>query len=132
MIIIQVVISFTVEYAIKYIEKGIIPKFSACSDGINWFKEKNEWHDRGESYYPMVGDIIFFDWYDDNGNQDGTSDHVGIVTRTDIDFYHFGDEALDKLMLSDGIKCHEMIKEKLSYYAKTTKSKLVKPFINVG
>lgn len=68
-----------------YIDKGIIPKFSVCTDGISWFKEKNEWHDRGESYYPIVGDIIFFDWYDDNGNQDGTSDHVGIVTRTDID-----------------------------------------------
>lgn len=54
-----------------YIEKGIIPKFSVCTDGINWFKEKNEWHDRGESYYPIVGDIIFFDWYDENGNQDG-------------------------------------------------------------
>lgn len=67
-----------------YIDKGIIPKFSVCTDGITWFKEKNEWHDRGESYYPIVGDIIFFDWYDENGNQDGTSDHVGIVTRTDI------------------------------------------------
>lgn len=68
-----------------YIEKGIIPKFSVCTDGINWFKEKNQWHDRGESYYPIIGDIIFFDWYDENGNQDGTSDHVGIVTRTDVD-----------------------------------------------
>lgn len=68
-----------------YIDKGIIPKFSVCTDGINWFKEKNEWHDRGESYYPIVGDIIFFDWYDENGNQDGNCDHVGIVTRTDID-----------------------------------------------
>lgn len=67
-----------------YIDKGIIPKFSGCENGIAWFKEKNEWHDRGESYYPIVGDIIFFDWYDENGNQDGTSDHVGIVTRTDI------------------------------------------------
>jgi hypothetical protein len=67
-----------------YIDKGIIPKFSSCTDGINWFKEKNEWQDRGESYYPIVGDIIFFDWKDENGNQDGTSDHVGIVTRTDI------------------------------------------------
>ena len=67
-----------------YIEKGIIPKFSVCTDGINWFKEKNEWHDRGENYYPIIGDIIFFDWKDENGNQDGTSDHVGIVTRTDI------------------------------------------------
>ncbi len=67
-----------------YIEKGIIPKFSVCTDGINWFKEKNEWYDRGESYYPIIGDIIFFDWYDENGNQDENCDHVGIVTRTDI------------------------------------------------
>lgn len=67
-----------------YIDKGIIPKFAACSDGINWFKDKNQWHDRGESYYPIIGDIIFFDWKDENGNQDGTCDHVGIVTRTDI------------------------------------------------
>ena len=67
-----------------YIDKGIIPKFSGCGDGINWFKEKNQWHDRGDSYYPIVGDIIFFDWYDENGKQDGVSDHVGIVTRTDI------------------------------------------------
>ncbi len=67
-----------------YIDKGIIPKFSACNDGISWFKEHNQWNDRGESYYPIIGDIIFFDWYDDNGNQDGSSDHVGIVTRTDI------------------------------------------------
>lgn len=67
-----------------YIDKGIIPKFSVCTDGINWFKEKNQWQDRSESYYPIIGDIIFFDWYDENGNQDGTSDHVGIVTRTDI------------------------------------------------
>ena len=67
-----------------YIDKGILPKFSVCTDGINWFKEKNEWYDRGESYYPIIGDIIFFDWKDENGNQDGVSDHVGIVTRTDI------------------------------------------------
>ena len=32
-----------------YIDRGIIPKFALCTDGINWFKEKNEWHDRGES-----------------------------------------------------------------------------------
>ncbi len=67
-----------------YIDKGIIPKFSGCVNGIQWFKDKNLWQDRGESYYPIIGDIIFFDWYDENGNQDGVSDHVGIVTRTDI------------------------------------------------
>ena len=48
----------------------------------NYYKSYQ--HDRGESYYPIIGDIIFLDWYDENGNQDGTSDHVGIVTRTDI------------------------------------------------
>ena len=67
-----------------YIDRGIIPKFSSCGDGIKWFKERNQWHDRVESYYPIVGDIIFFDWYDENGNQDGVSEHVGIVTRTDV------------------------------------------------
>jgi len=67
-----------------YIDKGIIPKFSVCTDGINWFKNKNQWHDRGESYYPIIGDIIFFDWYDENGKQDRACDHIGIVTRTDI------------------------------------------------
>ena len=67
-----------------YISKGIIPKFSLCSDGVNWFKERNQWNDRGESYYPIAGDIIFFDWYEENGSQDGRWDHGGIVTRTDL------------------------------------------------
>lgn len=53
------------------------------------------------------------------------------VTRTDIDFYHFGNEALDKLMLNDGIKCHKMIKSKLEFYAKANKKRLVKPFMLV-
>lgn len=68
-----------------YIDKGIIPKFSVCSDGIEWFKSKEQWQDRSENYYPIIGDIIFFDWYDDNGNQDGNCDHVGFVIRTDIE-----------------------------------------------
>lgn len=67
-----------------YIEKGIIPKFSSCDVGIRWFKEKNQWNDREDNYYPFIGDIIFFDWYDNSKNQDGISDHVGIVTRIDI------------------------------------------------
>ncbi len=33
----------------------------------------------------MSGDIIFFDWKDSNGNQDGISDHVGIVNYYDIE-----------------------------------------------
>lgn len=53
------------------------------------------------------------------------------VTRTDIDFYHFGDEQLDKLMLNDGIKCHEMIKNKLASYSKVNNKTLIKPFMLV-
>lgn len=53
------------------------------------------------------------------------------VTRTDIDFYHFGDEQLDKLMLNDGIKCHEKIKNKLANYSKVNNKPLVKPFMLV-
>lgn len=53
------------------------------------------------------------------------------VTRTDFNFYKFGDEALDKLMLNDGIMCHKMIKEKLRCYAKNTQQRLVKPFMLV-
>lgn len=53
------------------------------------------------------------------------------LTRTDINFYHFGDEQLDKLMLNDGIKYHKLIKNKLINYAKTNKQQLIKPFMLV-
>lgn len=59
-----------------YIEAGIIPKFSYCPTGVDWFKSAGLWQDRG--YAPQPGDIIFFDW----GN-DGVSDHVGIVESCD-------------------------------------------------
>ena len=55
-----------------YIQSGVIPKFSLCSDGVKWFESKGRFRDG--SYTPVAGDIIFFDW----GNN-GTIDHVGIV-----------------------------------------------------
>lgn len=55
-----------------YLESGIIPKFSLCSDGANWFVSKGKFKDG--SYVPAAGDIIFFDW-----GSDGSIDHVGIV-----------------------------------------------------
>lgn len=64
-----------------YIDKGIIPKFSLCDDGIAWFQEKKQWIEPTDM--PIVGDIIFFDWND--GGQDGVSDHVGIVEYYDIE-----------------------------------------------
>ena len=64
-----------------YIDNGIIPKFSACNDGIAWFKEKNQWIEPTD--IPFTGDLIFFDWND--GGQDCSSDHVGIVEYYDIE-----------------------------------------------
>lgn len=64
-----------------YIDKGIIPKFAACNDGIAWFKEKKQWIESTD--IPLTGDLIFFDWND--GGQDGSSDHVGIVEYYDIE-----------------------------------------------
>ena len=57
-----------------YIESGIIPKFSGCVDGSNWFKGNGQWQDR--NYEPQAGDTIFFDW-----EGDGETDHVGIVEK---------------------------------------------------
>lgn len=69
---------------VGYIEEGKTPKFSACSDGIAWYKERESWFDNTEYFVPFPGDIIFFDWKDKStGNQDGISDHVGIVKTYD-------------------------------------------------
>ena len=57
-----------------YLDSGIIPKFSLCSDGVDWFSGNGQWQSR--NYEPSAGDIIFFDW-----DGDGTTDHVGIVEK---------------------------------------------------
>lgn len=53
------------------------------------------------------------------------------VTRSDVDFYNFGDEQLDKLMLQDGIICHERIRQKMQIYANNNGKPVVKPFVLV-
>ncbi len=58
----------------SYIDAGIIPKFSLCSDGVAWFKKNGQWQDR--NYLPQAGDLIFFDW-----EGDGRCNHVGIVEK---------------------------------------------------
>ena len=55
-----------------YIEAGVIPKFSLCSAGMEWFESQGQFMDR--SYVPATGDLVFFDW-----ENDGSVDHVGIV-----------------------------------------------------
>lgn len=53
------------------------------------------------------------------------------VTRSDIDLYNFGDEIIDRLMLNDGLICHELIKEKLNIYCDLHNLPIVKPFMLV-
>lgn len=66
-----------------YIENGIIPKYAGCVNGVNWFKQRNQWADN--SIEPTPGMIIFFDWDNkgSSGPQDGLSDHTGIVERVE-------------------------------------------------
>lgn len=71
-----------------YIDREVIPKFSGCVWGVEWFKERDQWQDG--SYEPRPGDIIFFDWDNrgSSGPQDGESDHVGIVERVENGTVH--------------------------------------------
>lgn len=62
-----------------YIDRGICPMFSLCSDGVDWFQQKNQWLAGTET--PSPGMIIFFDWADDG--QNGNADHVGIVEKVE-------------------------------------------------
>ena len=64
-----------------YLDAGVIPKFASCSIGIQWFRERGLWQDG--SYEPRPGDLIFFDWDDEDEGQDGAADHVGIVEKVD-------------------------------------------------
>lgn len=63
--------------------------------------------------------------------EDGYTRTPYAVTRSDIDFYNFGDEQLDKMMLLDGITCHESTKRKLEVYAANHGKPVVKPFMLV-
>ena len=68
--------------------------------------------------------------------EDGYTRTPFAVTRSDIDFYNFGDEQLDKLMLLDGIYCHEKAKRQLELYAVNNSTpeqpvRKVKPFMLV-
>ena len=64
-----------------FIDVGIIPKFSGCANGMEWFQTHGLWQDK--SYEPRPGDIIFFDWDKENVGQDGVPNHVGIVEKVE-------------------------------------------------
>lgn len=59
-----------------YVDSGVLPRFSYCDDGIDWFKSRGQWQDR--DYIPSPGDIIFFD-----PDHNGYANHVGIVKSCD-------------------------------------------------
>lgn len=68
--------------------------------------------------------------------EDGYTRTPFAVTRSDIDFYNFGEEQLDKMMLQDGITCHENTKCKLKIYAANNSTpnkplRVIKPFMLV-
>lgn len=69
-----------------YIDAGIIPKFSSCTDGSDWLKERGLWRDK--NYVPSPGDLIFFDWDDDIYGQNGLPNHVGIVEKVEDGIIH--------------------------------------------
>ena len=71
-----------------------VPKFSRVEDGIKWYKDNGSWQD--ENYIPKSGDLIFFDW-----NNDNDPDHVGIVEKVEKGYIytiegHSRDECKEK------------------------------------
>ena len=63
-----------------YIDNGIIPKYSYCPTGADWFKSHGQWAERDIT--PEPGMIIFFDWAS-RGGPDGETDHTGIVEKVE-------------------------------------------------
>lgn len=58
-----------------YVDKGVIPKYTTATEGIEWFEEKGTF--KTTEYTPKVGDIAF---YDTDG--DGTADYSGMIIST--------------------------------------------------
>lgn len=71
--------TFVSAVAIKCGATGIIPTECSCSKMIELFKAKGTFIE-DDSYTPLPGDIIFYDWQDTGkGDNKGSSDHIGIV-----------------------------------------------------
>lgn len=65
----------------------IMPAECACDIMIGKYKALGRWIE-DDNYPAKVGDVVFYDW-DDSGNGDnvGSSDHVGIITKVDGNTY---------------------------------------------
>lgn len=73
--------TFVSAVAIKLGYTKIMPVECSCSKMIELYKALGSWVE-SDNRVPVPGDIIFYDW-DDSGNGDntGSSDHVGIVEK---------------------------------------------------
>lgn len=68
--------------------------------------------------------------------EDGYTRTPYAVTRSDINFFNFGEEELDKTMIHDGVKLHERTKMELEIYSKNNSTeeapiRIVKPFMMI-
>lgn len=63
--------------------------------------------------------------------KDGYTRTPFALTQQNIDFYNFGDEELDRIMILDGLKNHENIKRELEKYSTNNNVKRVKPFVMI-
>lgn len=63
--------------------------------------------------------------------KDGYTRTPYAVTQKDIHFFNFGDKELDKIMIQDGVTCHERIKSYLKMYAENSGKHYVKPFMMI-
>lgn len=73
--------TFVSAVAIKCDATSIIPTECGCNQMIELFKKNGSWVEN-ENHKPEAGDIIFYDWQDKgNGDNKGSSDHVGIVQK---------------------------------------------------
>lgn len=73
------------------------PFFVACnSEGVQWFRDHEQWADRG---YPDIapGDSIFFDW-----DTEGSADHVGLVLGTDGEYVYTIEGNRDDVCITRG------------------------------
>lgn len=61
----------------------IIPAECSCPRQIALWQKMGRWMEN-DAYVPKPGDIIYYDWQDSGaGDNTGTPDHVGIVTKVD-------------------------------------------------
>ena len=66
--------------AIKAGAVDLIGTEVGCEKHVEIFKNKGIWIEDGK-IKPQVGDIILFNWDDSTQNNDGQSDHIGIVEQ---------------------------------------------------